>query len=515
MRYKLLFTLIFITLVGFGVFWFFKFKIENKIISYLKEPYIAYAKAPEIVELKNGDHYILTAGFVKKEIGNFTYKMLAYNDSIPGPILKVSEGAEIIIDFTNNTDIETSIHSHGVRVDNTEDGAVPLNKSVKPGETISYKIKFKDAGMYWYHPHVREDYAQELGLYGNYWVTPENKNYWNPVNKEVPLFLDDILIEDNEIFLSKTEVSHTLMGRYGNVMLVNGEKDYKMQVAKNHVVRFFITNAASARPFKIQIPGVRLKLVGGDSGAYEKEMWADSIVLGPSERAVIEAFFDKEGDFYIENKTPTKTYKLATISVKNEDMIAKTVSDYSKNFQILHSNQEVIKSIDEFRNYFNAPIQKKLRLSVELKDEMDMSGMMHMKPSSDGIEWEDDGQMMNEMSNTDNVIWKVVDEETKKENMDIDWRFKVGEKVKIRIFNDPKSTHPMQHPMHFHGQRFLVLNKNGVKQTNLVWKDTVLVPTGEYVDILLDASNPGIWMAHCHIAEHLEAGMMFHFNVEN
>ena len=72
----------------------------------------------------------------------------------------------------------------------------------------------------------------------------------------------------------------------------------------------------------------------------------------------------------------------------------------------------------------------------------------------------------------------------------------------------------MQHPIHFHGQRFLVVARDGVLQTNLVWKDTVLVRSGEIVDIVLDASNPGVWMAHCHIAEHLEAGMMFGFKVE-
>lgn len=47
----------------------------------------------------------------------------------------------------------------------------------------------------------------------------------------------------------------------------------------------------------------------------------------------------------------------------------------------------------------------------------------------------------------------------------------------------------------------------------LVWKDTVLLRAGQTVDILLDVSNPGLWMAHCHIAEHNEAGMMFHFDV--
>jgi len=71
----------------------------------------------------------------------------------------------------------------------------------------------------------------------------------------------------------------------------------------------------------------------------------------------------------------------------------------------------------------------------------------------------------------------------------------------------------MQHPIHFHGQRFLVIDENGTKSNNLVWKDTVLVKKGEYVDILIDMSNPGKWMAHCHIAEHLSSRMMMNFTV--
>jgi FtsP/CotA-like multicopper oxidase with cupredoxin domain len=54
-----------------------------------------------------------------------------------------------------------------------------------------------------------------------------------------------------------------------------------------------------------------------------------------------------------------------------------------------------------------------------------------------------------------------------------------------------------------------------VTEPNLVWKDTVLVRAGETVDILLDVSNPGLWMAHCHIAEHNQSGMMFSFSVSD
>jgi FtsP/CotA-like multicopper oxidase with cupredoxin domain len=138
--------------------------------------------------------------------------------------------------------------------------------------------------------------------------------------------------------------------------------------------------------------------------------------------------------------------------------------------------------------------------------------VMHKTPG--GIEWEDDMAAMNAASDADSVQWHIVDRDTGKKDMAIDWVFKKGEPVKIRIFNDPKSMHPMQHPVHFHGQRFLVVERDGVQQTNLVWKDTVLVKAGETVDIVLDTSNPGVWMAHCHIAEHLEAGMMMQFKVE-
>ena len=84
----------------------------------------------------------------------------------------------------------------------------------------------------------------------------------------------------------------------------------------------------------------------------------------------------------------------------------------------------------------------------------------------------------------------------------------------IRLIDDRSPFHGMQHPIHLHGQRFLVLAVNGKQNQNPVWKDTVLVPAGSSVDILVDMSNPGSWMLHCHIAEHLSAGMMMHFTVE-
>ena len=134
---------------------------------------------------------------------------------------------------------------------------------------------------------------------------------------------------------------------------------------------------------------------------------------------------------------------------------------------------------------------------------------------SDGIEWEDDMVDVNRITTRANMRWMLIDRTTGAENAAIDWHFRVGDKVKLRLVNEMDSDHPMHHPFHIHGAgRFVVLARDGVTEENLVWKDTVLVRTGQTVDILLDVTNPGFWMAHCHIAEHHESGMMFSFHVE-
>ncbi len=479
-----------------------------------------------VVELKNGDTYNLTASYVTKMIDGKKQTMLAYNGSIPGPAIKVAQGAEITINFNNGTDLATLLHSHGIRMDNAFDGSQLQQQEMRPGESFSYKLKFPDAGIYWYHPHAKEVYGQGLGLYGAFIITPSDPDYFPPVNREVPIFLSDVPIENGKIALDKDMSSHSLMGHYGNVMLVNGEDRYNLDAKAGEVLRLHVINAANARPFNFAIEGLRLKLVGADSGAYEKASFVDSVVLGPSERAIVDVLVQNAGRYAIQNKTPDRTYELGTISANNED----NEVSYAQEFNTLQINQVTIQSINPFKTLLDSEPTKYLALTLDMGGNMmNMQGMGHgghvmpngtqmpgsmMSGSPDGIEWDDTNQMMNQMSNTDSIKWKLVDQDTEKENMDIGWVFEQGKPVKIRIFNDPKSMHPMQHPIHFHGQRFIVVARDGVKQTNLVWKDTTLVKAGETVDIILDPSNPGTWMAHCHISEHLEAGMMFSFKVQ-
>jgi FtsP/CotA-like multicopper oxidase with cupredoxin domain len=223
----------------------------------------------------------LRIGAVAKRLGDTTVRMLGYNGSIPGPALKVQQGSEVIVHVTNDGDLEATVHWHGLRLDNQYDGVPHETQTLIPvGGDFTYRIRFPDPGLYWYHPHVREDYTQEMGLYGNILVVSADPDYWPPANAA------------------------------------------------------------------------------------------------------------------------------------------------------------------------------------------------------------------------------------------IDWQFTAGDRVKIALVNEMDSDHPMHHPFHLHGAgRFLVLARDGVPEPNLVWKDTVLVRTGQTVDILFDVTNQGLWMAHCHIAEHMQSGMMFSFTV--
>jgi len=523
---KITTIIIVVALIG-GIAFYLDNKSDNKKTEKQTGTYstdisnLAKANPSEVVELKNGDNYNLTASIVKKNINGSEVKMLAYNGSIPGPLIKIPQNAEITLNFKNNTDIETALHSHGARLENKFDGVVGVTqKAIPVGGTFTYKVKFPDEGIFWYHPHLREDYAQELGLYGNYLVTPEQKDYWGEVDREEALFLDDILMQNGQIAsFSKSGVDHTLMGRFGNVMLINGEGKYKLSVKQGERVRLYITNAANTRVFNFSIPNARMKLVGGDNGKYEREEWIDSVVIGPSERSIVEVWFDQAGDFQIVNKTPEKTYTMGKVSVAS----APVTTSY---LLVPRVNQDFSASLTSLRPLFTKSADKSLTLTLQMGSGNNNSMGGHMmgngkmmgnsQMSMDDvkkIEWEDDMSMMNTQSTKDTLKWKLVDQETNQVNMDINWQFKKGDKVKIKLFNDDKSMHPMQHPIHIHGQRFLVLSTNGVSNQNLVWKDTVLVQTGDTVEILVDMANPGDWVLHCHIPEHMEAGMMSKFRI--
>jgi len=524
-------------------------KTDN--LSILRDENVPTVRPTEVVELKDGDTFELVASIVKQEVGNRMVKRLAYNGQIPGPVLKAEKGSKVTVNFVNNLDMETALHSHGLRGDYRMDGAAPLTQDPIPvGGTFTYELEFPDTGVFWYHPHVREDYQQDMGLYGNFIVTEEG--YWNEVDQEVYLIVDDML-EDGEY--SREVVTNTLMGRFGDTLLINDQQDFNLDVVQGEITRAFITNVANTRTFKLEFEGTEMKLVGGDTGRIETEEIIDHQIIGTSERYVIELYYDVPGVYPIVHRGET----MGTVTVEASDINRQT------DFAVLRSNTADYADVrSTFTSLIAQTPDKNLRLDVEMKgmmgdmmadmdsemsgDDMvtlmgmqmdragavehcqmmpnmagcepfledEMPGMMggEVEHGEDGIEWEDDMAMMNDMSTDETIEWIIEDTDTMAQNGDIDWSFSQGDMIKVRIFNDDKGLHPMQHPIHFHGQKFVILAVDGEANENLQWKDSVLIPAGQTYDILVDMSNPGLWMAHCHIAEHLHSGMMFNFEVK-
>jgi FtsP/CotA-like multicopper oxidase with cupredoxin domain len=334
-----------------------------------------------------------------------------------------------------------------------------------------------------------------------------------------------------------------------------------------------------------------MKLVGGDSGRYEREAFVEEVMLAPSERAVIDVMFDKLGDVRLEHRTPDRVYDLGAFSVGGtsagsagesfeelrvdphltaehgsiaddlsrppdkvlafvasmpllygDDVTAATSyacpmhpevtsSEPGKcpkcGMQLLPARSEEPSAVTYTCPMHPEVISSEPGTCPKCGMKLVPSGTLpspqedardhaaeHHEEQSDGLEWEDLMPEINRASEPSNMRWMLIDRQTGAENGAITWAFTVGDRVKIRLVNEMESDHPMHHPFHVHGAgRFLVLSRDGEAESNLVWKDTVLVPAGRTVDILLDVSNPGLWMAHCHIAEHAQSGMMFSFNV--
>ena len=557
--------------------------------------------ATATVELADGDRFALRIAPVSKRIGDTTVRMLAYNGSIPGPTLRVPEGSELLVDIENQGDMEATVHWHGLRLENRFDGTHETQEAIPIGGRYSARVAFPDPGVYWYHPHSREDYNQEMGLYGNIVVVPSDPDYWPPVHRELALTLDDVLIEDGQVAaFSRDETTYAAMGRFGNVLLIAGEPELALSTQAGEVVRLYLTNTANTRVFKVALPGARMKLVGGDSGRCEHEQLVEDVVLAPSERVVVDVLFDAPGKLTLEHRTPDRTYTLADVTV-TEDQATPSLTEA---FTVLRTDPELSAERERLGPLIDAPADKTLAFVAEMdmgEPDVGAEGAliytcpMHLEVVSDepgrcpscgmkliaeaaptgfacpmhpevtsetadrcpdcgmkliparlvrsqpgahdhddasdaghrehaahghshedagGIEWEDDMVEVNKLTTPENMRWKIVDRSDDAENHAIDWHFRVGDRVKIRLVNEMDSDHPMHHPFHIHGAgRFLILARDGVVESNLMWSDTVLVRTGETVDIVLEVTNVGRWMAHCHIAEHHESGMMFSFDV--
>lgn len=390
---------------------------------------------------------------------------LGYNGSFLGPVIKVKRGETVNMHVKNDLNDSTSVHWHGLEVNGTEDGGphqvIAQGTLWEPSFIIEQK-----ASTLWFHPHVIGTTATQVyyGLAGLIIVEDEFSNALN-IPKEygvndIPLIIQDRSFNSDGSF----NYSNNMMnGVVGDKILVNGAITPTLNVDQINM-RFRIVNGANASNFSLELSdSTDFYQIASDGGFLEKPYVNKSLFISPGERAEIIVDFSKyaEGEV-IDLLSGKELIMTFVVGSKKEDLT------------------EIPETLVNITN-----IDENKATSVKT---IVLDGMGHMV-SLNGRKFD-----MNRID--DNV--------------------KLGAIEIWEITTNSTMMGRMGHPFHIHGTQFQVLSRNGKEPNDNEkgFKDTVFVGPDETVRIVVQFNNKGVFMYHCHILEHEEAGMMGQLEVE-
>lgn len=394
--------------------------------------------------------------------------MYLYNGQFPGPTLRARVGDKVIVHFKNELPEPTTIHWHGLRISDQMDGSPLIQKPIKPGETFTYSFVVPEAGTFWYHPHVRTNEQVGRGLYGAL-IVEEAENIG--FTRDRMFIMDDMLLTKDGFapFNDKPTGMTAMHGRTGNVLLLNGALLPRPEgsAKKGDVERWRLVNTANARQMIFDIIGpASVRVVGTDGGIIEQSYSID----GKKIALPVGARYDLEVMYY--DAGPVTLRQLVYQSGGWQPVAMKVIT--------VADDPSVVD--------FKTPTLPKALTMGERKVDRTEEMTFDAVQVPGGIMWRINGK----------GDWK-----------EPIFTFKQGETV---IFNIENKAGP-GHPFHLHGQFFEILRINGVDPKLPGLKDTVQVPGNSTAKIKAYMDNPGMWMAHCHILEHAELGMMGEFKV--
>ena len=403
-----------------------------------------------------------------------------YNGQVPGPTLRVRVGDTVRATLKNELPQPTTIHWHGVRLPNAMDGVPHVTQPpVQPGESFVYEFVARDAGTFWFHPHVRSSEQVERGLYGVLIVEPPE-----PVaEREVIWVLDDWLLDESgqldPRFVTRRDLAHD--GRWGNVLTVNGYLRPELELPAGERIRLRILNVANGRVFALDLSPLGGEVVAFDGLGVRKLLDTNRIELAPGNRVDL--------DVRLPTSKVGETLAIVDRVTRRENLLA-TVRIESPSDDAREASKRVEKTprgfVPHWSQAFEMPVDETFSLNAR-------RGGPH------GLEW-----MIN-----DRVMRHDEGEPGQPEHHEVPYRFRQNRFVKLRFVNDS----PRLHPMHLHGVFFKVIARNGQPIDEGHWRDTVLIQPRETVDIGMVPTELGDWMLHCHILEHADSGMMTLFSV--
>jgi FtsP/CotA-like multicopper oxidase with cupredoxin domain len=397
-------------------------------------------------------------------------KAWTYDGGLPGPLIRTRVGDRLIVHFRNELPEPTTVHWHGVRVPIEMDGVPGISQpEVQHGETFTYDFVVRDAGLFWYHPHVMSAAQVGFGLYGALLV--EDPNDGVGVADQVTLVLSDIGF-DRSGKLDPPDSGGSagmVFGREAANVLVNGKVLPTLRVRAGAPQRWRIVNAAKSRFFYLDLEGQPFVTIGGDGGLQERSVTSDIVLITPGERL----------DLLV---TPTGS--------PGSSIILRSML-YNRGYgSVEYRTVEQLMTI-AFNN--GAPI-KAARLPVVRRT--------IQPPSSIAA------------TNVDVVLTlPPVDAKGQSEfrvNGAPYWRAKpflarLGETQLWTIRNETD----WDHPFHLHGYFFMAVDERGAPLTPMAWKDTLNIPRKSTARFLVSFDErPGEWMFHCHILDHADGGLM-------
>lgn len=412
----------------------------------------------------------------------------SFNGLVPGPEIRVRRGDRLRAIVENRLEEGTTVHWHGVRVPNAMDGVPYLTQTpIESGTSFIYEFDVPDTGTYWYHPHQRSAEQVGRGLYGPLIVEDDEPIR---VDRDVIWMLDDWRLTDTGAirndFYDRNDL--TTEGRLGNTVTINGRVPEVFSVRAGERLRLRLVNVANARFFALHFEGHSPWIVTLDGQAVEPhEPGPEGIVLGPAMRAdVVIDMEGRPGDRHaiVDRFLPASAYKVLDIAYDDQPALRDNPLDAP---------------IRLAGNDLAEPDLRRAKRLTVIFDGGSGSGLMRRMVSGTDSERARIRRMYEQ-----GLIWTMNGMFTKSHTPDPMATWRSGESVVLEMQNDTK----FHHPMHLHGHFFRVIARNGKPTRYREWRDTAIVAPSERVDIAFVTDKAGDWMFHCHILEHLEAGMM-------
>lgn len=393
-------------------------------------------------------------------------KVWAYNRQVPGPILRVRLGEEVVVRLQNDLPQPTTIHWHGVRVPNAMDGVPGVTQDpVPPGGSFTYRFVPKDAGTFWFHPHVRGAEQVERGLYGVLVVDDAESL---PYTRDEVWVLDDWRLgADGEIdgrFVTRHDLAHD--GRWGQIVTVNGDAAKQLVVRPGERIRLRLVNTSNGRVYRTDFGALAPRVIAVDGMYTARPLPIEGFELAPGNRLDLDITIPANASprtYKVVDRFTRRHFTLATLRVSGE-AVPTPAFDAPSN-----------PNVPAWKNAAHQPVDESYVLNAR-------------RGGEHGIQWTINGQPWGEHQVT---------------------QLEPGRWVRVRFQNDSARLHPM----HIHGQFFKVIARDGKPVDVPYFRDTVLLHGRETIDVGMVPIDWGRWMMHCHILEHAESGMMTEIQV--